>query len=76
MSAEIEEVLVSGDMIRLGQFLKYASLIETGGDAKAVLADGEVLVNGEVEDRRGRQLKAGDTVEVYGTVAVRVAYEN
>lgn len=58
--------------IRLGQFLKLAGLIEVGGDAKAVLADGLVSVNGEVERRRGRQLHPGDVV-VLGNDQVRVA---
>jgi len=51
--------------IRLGQLLKLMSLVDTGGAAREVLAAGEVRVNGEVETRRGRQLKEGDTVE-YG----------
>lgn len=68
----IAEVEVEGEMIRLGQFLKYADLIETGGDAKAVLADGDVFVNGEVEVRRGRQLHDGDIVDVDGVPPVRV----
>lgn len=49
--------------IRLGQLLKLMSLVDTGGRAREVLASGAVRVNGEVEIRRGRQLKAGDTVE-------------
>lgn len=58
--------------IRLGQFLKLAGLIDTGADAKAVIADGLVTVNDEVELRRGRQLRAGDIVVVDGQGA-RVA---
>lgn len=61
-------------MIRLGQFLKYADLIETGGEAKGVIADGLVAVNGEIEFRRGRQLHDGDIVDVGGLAArVRTA---
>ena len=63
---------IRDDSIRLGQFLKLAGLIEVGGDAKAVLGDERVLVNGEVETRRGRQLRQGDVVELGGDV-VRVA---
>ncbi len=48
--------------IRLGQFLKLANLIDSGADAKSVIADGLVSVNGEVDTRRGRQLRPGDTV--------------
>jgi ribosome-associated protein len=52
--------------IRLGQFLKLAGLIDAGGDAKVLLADGLVQVNGETESRRGRQLSRGDVVSVGG----------
>ena len=54
------------DGIRLGQFLKLANLVESGGEAKPLVADGEVTVNGEVETRRGRQLAPGDVVSVGG----------
>ena len=49
--------------IRLGQLLKLANLVETGGAARGLLEAGEVRVNGEVETRRGRQLGVGDVVE-------------
>lgn len=52
-------------MIRLGQLLKLADLASGGGDIKAILADG-VSVNGETEDRRGRQLRPGDVVAAAG----------
>jgi len=58
-------------MIRLGQLLKAAGLVETGGEAKLVLAEGLVTVNGEPEARRGRQLRAGDVVAL-GDASVRV----
>jgi ribosome-associated protein len=48
----------------LGQALKVASVVGSGGEAKVVIQAGEVLVNGEVETRRGRKLVAGDVVEV------------
>ncbi len=50
--------------ITLGQALKAAALVGTGGEAKVVIQSGEVLVNGEVETRRGRRLMEGDVVEV------------
>jgi ribosome-associated protein len=59
-------------MIRLGQFLKLADLIDTGGEAKILIASGDVTVNGEVDTRRGRQLHPGDVVIVQGRSA-RVA---
>ncbi|WP_433825169.1 RNA-binding S4 domain-containing protein [Actinoplanes sp. CA-015351] len=68
----MRDVSIGSDMIRLGQFLKLADLIETGGEAKIVIASGDVTVNGEVDVRRGRQLHPGDVVEVLGREA-RVA---
>jgi len=68
------DVPIRDESIRLGQFLKLASLIESGAEAKEVIADGLVSVNGEVEVRRGRQLKVGDVVEIAGASA-RVAHE-
>jgi ribosome-associated protein len=58
------EVAIQGETIRLGQLLKLAGVIDSGSDAKLLLASEEVLVNGEREQRRGRQLRAGDTVRV------------
>jgi ribosome-associated protein len=60
-----EETIRDGT-IRLGQFLKLAGFIDAGGDAKVLLADGLVQVNGETESRRGRQLSRGDVVKVGG----------
>jgi ribosome-associated protein len=66
------DVPISGDMIRLGQLLKHAGLVGSGGDARALLETGEVTVNGEPETRRGRQLHRGDVVAA-GGAGVRVA---
>ena len=63
---DYNDVPVDDDSIKLGQFLKLANLIESGGEAKQVLAGGIVRVNGDVETRRGRQLVAGDVVELAG----------
>ncbi|MBY6351896.1 RNA-binding S4 domain-containing protein [Rhodococcoides corynebacterioides] len=62
-------VPIRDEVIRLGQFLKLANLIDSGSEAKAVIADGLVQVNGEVETRRGRQLRADDVVTVGGQSA-------
>ncbi|MHC9044354.1 RNA-binding S4 domain-containing protein [Microbacterium saperdae] len=71
-SAPIDDVSIGGDMIRLGQFLKYSGLLDSGGDAKEVVIDGYVTVNGEIDRRRGRQLHDGDLVSFEGrTVRVR-----
>jgi ribosome-associated protein len=67
----VREVSITEDGIRLGQLLKLAGLVDSGADAKSVLASGAVRVNGEVEPRRGRQLRRGDVVEHAGD-AVRV----
>lgn len=63
---------IRDDVIRLGQFLKLAGLIDSGAEAKPLIATGEVRVNAEVETRRGRQLHRGDVVTV-GDDDVRVA---
>jgi ribosome-associated protein len=68
----MEDVPIRDESIRLGQFLKLANLIDTGSDAKELMIQGLVTVNGEVETRRGRQLVAGDVVEL-GGVQSRVA---
>jgi ribosome-associated protein len=68
----MRDVEIDGDMIRLGQFLKLADLIGTGGEGKILISSGDVTVNGEVDLRRGRQLHKGDVVDVRGRSA-RVA---
>lgn len=70
-SDPIDEVSIGGEVIRLGQFLKFAGLLDSGGDAKEVIIDGYVTVNGEVDRRRGHQLRDGDVVTFEGR-AVRV----
>jgi ribosome-associated protein len=72
MMVGMRDVAIDSDMIRLGQFLKLADLIDTGGEAKILIASGDVTVNGEVDTRRGRQLQPGDVVVVRGQSA-RVA---
>lgn len=62
----MQEIEIRGDMIRLGQLLKLASVVGSGGDAKAMLAAGLVTVNGVEETRRGRQLHDGDVVDADG----------
>lgn len=69
MPQPVLDVPIRDASIRLGQFLQLANLVDTGSDAKAAIADGQVTVNGEVEIRRGRQLYHGDTVEFSGQTA-------
>ena len=70
-SPPIEDVPIGGDGIRLGQFVKYAGLLDSGGDVKEAIIDGYVTVNGEVDRRRGRQLQIDDVVG-FGERRVRV----
>lgn len=58
------DVPIRDTSIRLGQFLKLASLVDTGGVGKELIADGAVRVNGVVETRRGRTLNVGDVVTI------------
>jgi ribosome-associated protein len=60
----LSEIQITTDTIRLGQLLKLAGLVGSGSEAKDLLASETVFVNGESEDRRGRQLSAGDLVRV------------
>ncbi|MBD1543439.1 RNA-binding S4 domain-containing protein [Arthrobacter sp. UC242_113] len=69
---EIEEITIRDTMIRLGQLLKLANLVEDGVEATELIKNGLVKVNGEIDDRRGRQLHNGDTVTVNGQT-VRVS---
>ena len=61
-----EDLEIRGESIRLGQLLKLVGIAESGADAKMLLADGAVTVNGEVETRRGRQVRAGDVIAAEG----------
>ncbi|MCI9650292.1 RNA-binding S4 domain-containing protein [uncultured Acetatifactor sp.] len=62
----MEVVHLKDGYIKLGQALKAANLVESGADAKAVIQEGLVMVNGEVDTRRGKKLVEGDMVEYNG----------
>lgn len=62
----MKEVLIQTDYITLGQFLKLADAVDGGGEAKNVILSGLVLVNDEVDTRRGRKLYEGDVVTYQG----------
>ena len=66
------DVPIRDDTIRLGQFLKLADLIDNGAEAKPLMIQGLVSVNGDTETRRGRQLVKGDVVTL-GDASVRVS---
>lgn len=61
-----KEVEITSEEITLGQFLKFADIIGSGGEVKYFLSENEIMVNGEPENRRGRKLRAGDMIEVKG----------
>ena len=60
----MEEITIRTDFIKLDALLKYASLVASGGEAKLLISDGQVLVNGEVCTMRGKKLRSGDVVEL------------
>jgi ribosome-associated protein len=62
------QIAIRGDMIRLGQLLKLADVVDSGGEARDYLEYEQVLVNGERETRRGRQLSYGDVVTLTDAV--------
>lgn len=70
-AVEVLDIEISTETIRLGQLLKLANLVDSGSDAKTLLMAGEVMVNDEVEQRRGRQLRSGDIVTL-DEVSVRI----
>lgn len=67
------EVEIRDEFIKLGQALKLAGLVESGVDAKEVIQDGEVSVNGEIDTRRGKKLVNGDVVSFNGNEFVIVS---
>lgn len=60
------EIVIKDEFITLGQLLKLADLIGSGGEAKSYLASHLIVVNGENENRRGRKLYSGSTIEISG----------
>lgn len=60
----MEKVKISTEYIKLDQFLKWVNVVGQGSDAKSLIADGFVKVNGEVEYRRGKKLVIGDIVKI------------
>ena len=71
-TGDMEKIYIRDEMIRLGQFLKLANLVEDGAQAREVIQHGLVKVNGQVEEARGKQLHPGDAVSFNG-VSVQIA---
>ena len=68
MNKKIEIIAINSDYIALGQFLKFADIIESGGEAKMFLQNNEVYINAELDCRRGRKLRDGDKIEINNRV--------
>lgn len=62
----MEKILIHTEYIKLDSLLKLAGLVETGGEAKLLIQNGQVQVNGEACTMRGKKLRAGDTVTLDG----------
>ncbi len=70
----MEEIVINTEFIKLDSALKFANMAESGGEAKTMVQDGYVSVNGEVCTQRGRKLRDGDTVTVAGQ-SFRIRHE-
>ncbi len=71
----MDKVAINTEFIKLGQLLKFASIVGNGSDAKMLIADGIVKVNGVVVTERGKKIHPGDVVEVEGIGSVEVEAE-
>lgn len=69
----MKEIFITTEWIKLQDLLKFASLVSTGGEAKVVILEGKVTVNGELCTQRGRKLRPGDVVR-YDGQELTVAY--
>ena len=67
-----ENIKITTEFIKLDALLKFASLVGSGGEAKQLIQDGQVLVNGEVCTMRGKKIRPGDTVSINGEGEVKV----
>ena len=70
----MERILIHTEFIKLDALLKLAGMVETGGEAKVLIQAGQVLVNGEVCEMRGKKLRPGDTVTLEGRTVTAVSY--
>lgn len=71
----MKKIIINTEYITLGQFLKYVNAVDSGAVAKMVILDGQVLVNGEVEVRRGKKLYKNDQISFDGVDYI-IGYEN
>lgn len=66
MNKKIIDIKINSEFITLGQFLKFADIIQSGGEAKFFLSQNTILINGIEDNRRGRKLRQGDEIEIGG----------
>jgi ribosome-associated protein len=62
----MKEIQITTEFIKLDQLMKFASMVQSGGEAKGMIAQGLVLVNGEICEQRGKKIRVGDVVEFDG----------
>jgi len=67
-----EKIAITTEFIKLDAFMKFANVVMTGGEAKMLIQDGAVKVNGEICTMRGKKLRPGDVVEVGGQIRLAV----
>ena len=66
MIKKTTEISITTEYITLGQFLKLADIIYSGGEAKSFLQNNTVIIDGEIDNRRGRKLRGGEIIEING----------
>ena len=71
----MENIIITTEFIKLQDLLKFANIVCTGGEAKIIIQEGEVKVNGEVCTMRGKKIRPGDVVELDGQ-QLTVSYED
>lgn len=71
----MENIVITTEFIKLQDLLKFANMVSTGGEAKIIIQEGEVKVNGEVCTMRGKKIRPGDVVELDG-MQLTVSYED
>lgn len=71
----MENIMITTEFIKLQDLLKFANMVSTGGEAKIIIQEGEVKVNGEVCTMRGKKIRPGDVVELGGQ-QLTVSYED
>lgn len=69
------KIMINTDFITLGQFLKFSGIINNGGEAKTYLNSTKIMVNGELENRRGKKLRDGDIVKI-GSKSFQIEFKN